>query len=118
GADAIRALADAYRAYIKDHPGRYAATVRAGTADDPELQAAQSQPVDIALRALAAYRLAPDDAIHAVRMMRSLVHGIATLENAGGFGLPQKVDETFQRLVESYLSYLNTLDNTLGAQGR
>ena len=107
-ADAIRALAETYRAYVKAHPGVYAATVRsAENLDDPELKAAQAAVVDVALRALSAYSLAPDDAIHAVRAIRSIVHGIATLELAGGFGLPQDVDETFRRLIDAYLLSLN-----------
>lgn len=107
GADALRALADTYRAYVKAHPGLYAATVRA-VPDDNALSTAQTRVVEIALRALQGYRLAPDVAIHAVRMLRSVVHGFATLELAGGFGMPQEVDETFRRLVDGYLGMLET----------
>jgi hypothetical protein len=32
--------------------------------------------------------------------LRSLVHGFATLEVSGGFGLPLDLDESFRRLVE------------------
>lgn len=106
GVDALRALAGTYRAYVKAHPGLYAASVRAAR-DDAALAAAQTRVVEIALRALDAYRLSPDDAIHAVRMLRSVVHGFATLELAGGFGMPQEVDETFRRLVDGYLSTLD-----------
>jgi hypothetical protein len=30
-----------------------------------------------------------------------MVHGFATLEVAGGFGLPQDCDESFRRLVDA-----------------
>ncbi len=105
GADALRALASAYRAYVKAHPGLYAASVRAAQ-DDAELAAVQTRVVEIALRALDAYRLSPEEAIHAVRMLRSIVHGFATLELAGGFGIPLEVDETFRRLIDGYLGML------------
>ncbi len=105
-ADALRALAGAYRAYVKAHPGVYAATVRAAP-HDAQLAAAQTRVVEIALRALDAYHLSPDDAIHAVRMLRSIAHGFATIEVAGGFGLPHEVDETYRRLVESYIRALD-----------
>jgi hypothetical protein len=42
-----------------------------------------------------------EDAIHAVRAFRSMVHGFATLEVAGGFGMPQDCDESFRRLVNA-----------------
>lgn len=110
GADALRALADAYRAYVNEHPGLYAATVRA-VPEDAELAAAQTRVVEIALRALDAYHLSPDDAIHAVRMLRSITHGFATIEVAGGFGIPLAVDETFRRLVGGILSTLDANTN-------
>jgi hypothetical protein len=50
------------------------------------------------LDVLASYGLRGDDALHAVRRLRSVVHGFATLESAGGFGIPLEVDESFERL--------------------
>jgi hypothetical protein len=108
GADAVRAQLEAYRAYILAHPGRNDAAIRAAGPEDAELRAAQAAVVDVALRALAAYQLTPDNAIHAVRMGRALVHGFATLELAGGFGLPQDVEETFRRLLAAYLTALES----------
>jgi AcrR family transcriptional regulator len=102
GDDAILALAQSYRAFVKERPGLYASTVRAEP-DDAELGAAGHEVIDIALRALAAYHLQGDDAIHMVRVLRSVLHGFATLESAGGFGMPLEVDETFRRLMETLL---------------
>ena len=45
------------------------------------------------------YELDGDDAIHAVRLMRSALHGFVALEAGGGFAMGQSVDETFDRLV-------------------
>jgi AcrR family transcriptional regulator len=106
GDDAIRALAQAYRAFVKERPGLYAATVRAANDHDEAMVVAQTEVVDIALRALAGYHLTRDDAIHAVRMIRCIVHGTATLEVAGGFGIPLEVDETFRRLLDAFLGTL------------
>jgi AcrR family transcriptional regulator len=106
GAEAVRALLEAYRGYIKAHPGRYAASVRAAEPSDAELAATQTEVVEMVLRALAAFHLPPDDAIHIVRIGRAMVHGFATLELAGGFGMPQEVDETFRRLLDAYLRAL------------
>jgi len=55
---------------------------------------------------LDAYGLQGEDALHAARSLRSLVHGFATLEIAGGFGLPLDCDESFRRLVEMFLNGL------------
>jgi hypothetical protein len=40
-------------------------------------------------------------------MLRSIVHGFVSLEHSGGFGLPLEIDETFRRLLVSFLSYLH-----------
>jgi len=103
GDEALRGLAYAYREFVHVHPGLYDATVQAADRDDTELVAAQTEVVEIAIRALSAYHLANEDAIHAVRMLRSVVHGFATLEQSGGFGIPLDIDETFERLLTIFL---------------
>lgn len=108
GDEAVRALASAYRVFVNEHPGLYAATVHAAEPDDTALQAAQTEVVDIALRSLSAYHLSQEDAIHVVRMLRSLVHGFATLERSGGFGIPLNIDETFERLLHVFLQGLSS----------
>jgi len=104
--EAIFALAEAYRVFAREHPGLYAATVRAAEPGDHELGTAQQEIVEIVLRVLAAYRLQGDEAIHAVRMLRSMVHGFVTLEVAGGFGIPLDIDETFHRLIRLFIGHL------------
>jgi AcrR family transcriptional regulator len=106
GDDAILAFANAYRAYVKAHPGVYEATALATLLDDHELQRAGAEVVNIVLATLAYYGLADDDAIHATRGLRSVVHGFATLEVAGGFGMPQDIDESFHWLVLAYIAGL------------
>jgi AcrR family transcriptional regulator len=103
GEAAVLALANAYRAYILQHPGRYAATVRAPAAEDEEFQRLAQTLIDTFRAVLAAYELAGDDALHTIRGLRSLTHGFASLELAGGFGLPLDRDESYRRLLRAYL---------------
>ncbi|NJN17658.1 MAG: TetR family transcriptional regulator [Oscillochloris sp.] len=102
-ADALMAIAVAYRDYVKQHPGCYAAGVRAPAADDPELVAAGTRVVEIVAAVLAPYELSDDDVIHAIRALRAIVHGFATLETAGGFGIPLDQDVSFRRLMQIYI---------------
>ncbi|MFN8465289.1 MAG: WHG domain-containing protein [Caldilineaceae bacterium] len=106
GPEAVLAVAEAYRAYIKQHAGLYMASLRTsgaqaqdGSPPDAELAEAEARVVRIVLAVLASFGLSGEDAIHAVRGLRSVVHGFATLEVAGGFGLPLDCDESFRRLV-------------------
>lgn len=106
GDEAAFAVAQAYRAYVLAHPGRYAATVRAPDPGDAELQALSGAVLEIVVAVFAPYAAADEDAIHAVRGLRSLAHGFATLEAAGGFGLAVDRDESFKRLAGAYLAGL------------
>jgi AcrR family transcriptional regulator len=99
GDDALTAMAHAYRAYARAHPGRYAATQRAPSAGDDEIAAAAARAVDVLLAVLRGYGLEGDDAIHAARAVRSALHGFVLLESGGGFGIPVALDESFDRMV-------------------
>ncbi len=109
GPEAVAALANAYRAFIKENPGLYAAGLRSSgrqEAPDERQQAAEERAVQVGLAVLSAFNLSGEDALHALRGLRSLVHGFATLEAAGGFGLPLDCDESFRRLVEMFVRSL------------
>ena len=109
GDAAVQALCQAYRAFVNEHPGLYAATVRSALLTDqpdPELNAAQRDTVDIVIMVLSAYKLSGPDAIHAARGLRSLVHGFATLEASEGFGIPLDLDTSFQQLIQAYIAGL------------
>lgn len=98
GSDGLRAIADAYRAFAKAHPGTYAALQRA---DDRGVDSeAGARVIAVLAAVLRSYELQGDDAIHAVRAIRSALHGFVLLETGHGFGMPLDLDESFRRLVE------------------
>lgn len=95
----LRALARSYRAFALQHPGQYEATIRAASPDDPDLVAASDAVLRLVSGVLAERAPTGDDAIDAVRILRSALHGFVSLEAAHGFGLPRDVDRSFERLV-------------------
>ena len=102
GPELFMDVAQAFRSYVKENPGLYMATLRASGAQekpDPNLTREEERTLKVALAVMSSLGLRGDAAIHAVRAFRSMVHGFATLEVAGGFGLPQDCDESFRRLV-------------------
>jgi AcrR family transcriptional regulator len=105
--EAVRGLAAAYRAFVKRHPGTYAATMVAAPKDDPAMEAAAGQIVETILSVLSGYGLERREGIHAIRALRSTVHGFAALEIAGGFGIPLDVDKSFEWLVSALLKGLS-----------
>lgn len=101
GRDALHAIADAYRDYARARPGVAAASVRAPSPGDAEHLAASDAILEILLAVLAGYGVTGDDAVDAVRSLRAAMHGFVTLEAAGGFGLPQSVDTSYTRMIDS-----------------
>lgn len=99
GTDAVLAMADAYRAYARAHPGRYPGTQRAPDPDDPFHVRAGERAVGTIFAVLSGYGLTGDDAVDATRALRSGLHGFVALETGEGFGMPQDVDRSFRRLV-------------------
>jgi len=106
-AEAIFALANAYRAYAREAPGRYALTVQAPDPGDQEVQALAQQLVDVVRTVLAPYRLSEEVAIHAIRGLRSIVHGFISLEVAGGFAMPVDLDASFHWLINLFIAGLS-----------
>jgi AcrR family transcriptional regulator len=101
GEDALRALADAYRAFAHAHPGSYAAIQRPALLQAEEPAAMAAALVDVLLAVVRGYGLEGDEAVHAVRVVRAALHGFVLLESEGGFGIPLSLDETFTRLVQT-----------------
>lgn len=112
GPDAILALADAFRAYAKQTPGRYALVSQAPPPGDPEVQAAAAQVVEVILAVLAPFNLGEEDAIHAIRGLRSIVQGFISLEVAGGFGIPIDTEASFHWLIHLYIDGLSRYEAT------
>ncbi len=106
-AEAIFALAYAYRAYAQQTPGRYALTLQAPDPTDQETQVMALQIVDVIRAILVPYQLSEEDAIHAIRGLRSLVHGFLALEMAGGFGMPIDRDASFRWLINLFIAGLS-----------
>lgn len=96
GSEALAAAAQAMRTYAKQHPGRYAAINSAHpTGPDDPLVAARDRLLDSFAATLWGYRLDPSHKIHALRMLRSMLHGFVTLDAADEFHLETDVSDSF-----------------------
>jgi AcrR family transcriptional regulator len=98
GATALEALMRAYHGYAVAHPHRYALLPQAPD-PDPAVSAAAARFIEVCFAVLRGVGLDGDEAVHATRITRAAMHGFAVLHTSGGFGLPQHVDDTLDRLV-------------------
>ncbi|GAB2468239.1 TetR/AcrR family transcriptional regulator [Promicromonospora xylanilytica] len=103
GADALHALADAWRRYAHAHPGRYAATQIGADPDDPAAaphREAGEESVRTVVSVLHGFGLPEQRVIDAVRAVRAGVHGFVTLELGAGFRMREDVDQSFGVLLD------------------
>jgi len=104
GDAAVVALSEAYVGFARAHPGVYEATFRETDAADAELAEAQSAVVRIVMRVMEAYELEEETALHMIRGLRSILHGFASIEQAGGFGLKLDTNVSFRVLLDTFLA--------------
>lgn len=101
GRDALAALAHALRSYVTAHPGRYAATVGAEfTGQDDPLLTAGTRVIELIGAVLRGYRIGEDTIVHAIRAVRSTLHGWATLQAVSGFQWSGDLDVSFEALID------------------
>jgi AcrR family transcriptional regulator len=106
GKEALMDMGIAYVQYVRRRPGVYEAVTASSTLQDKDVQAAAEKLVEVIMKVLSVTAVQDTEAIHAVRGMRSLVHGFALLELSGGFGIPIDPDESLRHILNTYLDGL------------
>lgn len=103
GPEALRALLTGYRDWVRRNPGIYEATIPTPNSSDVEWRAAVDRLSETCVAAIQSYGLHGDEATHALRGLRSVVHGFVSLEAAGAMRGSVERDDSFAWLVDSFL---------------
>jgi AcrR family transcriptional regulator len=112
--DALVAMAWAWRAWARDHPGRYQAAERGADPGDAEHDAVARGTVAVVAAVIGGYGLDGDDAIDAIRTYRAALHGFFSLEADHGFAFPNDVERSFDRLVHALVLALSNWSDVSG----
>ncbi|MEH7359326.1 WHG domain-containing protein [Priestia aryabhattai] len=111
--DAVYQLSKSYVSFVRKSPGIYEATATvAPRIQDEEVQKASDNIVFLVLEVLKPYHLPENEALHAVRSLRSILHGFSSLEQKGGFGMPLSTDETLDFLIRTFVLGLHRYEQT------
>ncbi len=109
--DAIRAIAVAYRTFAHERPGLYQAIVASGAYwEDQKGKVATKELMEVLYMVIRPYNLHDSDLIHAVRGLRSVMHGFVALEASGWFNQPVSRDESYAQLVDTFIRGIEVLD--------
>lgn len=107
GDAAVRAMAQAYIDFARRRPGLYEAMLYVPDWSDDEVRNVGDAVADLVIRVLSeGYGLENEAAIHAARGLRSILHGFASLEQKGGFGLPIDVDQSIKVIIDTLIAGL------------
>ena len=100
GLDALTGLLTAVRDYVAAHPGRYAATVRPEFSgpDDP-LLVASTRVISSIAAVLRGYGIGDEEMDHAIRTVRSTIHGFAMLNASQSFQWDADPDQSFDWMI-------------------
>ncbi|WHY87286.1 WHG domain-containing protein [Neobacillus novalis] len=104
GTEAVLAVSQAYVNLAREHPGVYEATLLAPDPEDVDVQQAGEKIVELSVRILQAYHLEGASALHAVRGLRSILHGFSALEQRGGFKMALDLDESLMIIIKAFLA--------------
>ncbi len=100
GQDALWAVANAWRAFARRHPGRYRSTDRHAVAGDPSLEEATHRTLTVLARSLRGFELSDADTLAAANTVRAALHGFASFEVSDLHPEPDAVDDSFNSLIE------------------
>ncbi|MCE3201204.1 TetR/AcrR family transcriptional regulator [Paenibacillus sonchi] len=114
GDAAIHAMGQAYVDFARKHPGLYETTLRAPEEGNSELVRASEQVLSSIIRLLSCYELDAEGELHAVRGLRSLLHGFAALENKGGFGMPLDTNISLNWLISAFIAGIRSKSSSTG----
>jgi len=107
-ADQLRLLANALRAWAHQDAALYALMARIEPDnDDPEFAPLLDAMLELFGGPLRALGIAPEDVVHALRGLRSLLHGFVLLETSGQFQLQQVPSDSFAWAVNAFLRGLD-----------
>lgn len=99
GIAALQALCHAYRTFALAQPGLYQMTLSSTEYEDDELRQVGREVLAVVEGVIQTYDLEDTQTYHAIRFLRSAIHGFISLELGKGFAMPIEVDESYRLLV-------------------
>lgn len=106
---AIHAMSQAYVDFARSRPGLYETTLRAPELENVPLELAGNHILSLMIHVLKAYDLGEEGELHAIRGLRSILHGFTSLEYKGGFGMPLDANISLSRLISTFIAGIGNM---------
>lgn len=106
GKEALLAISFAYVSFVVTHPGLYRSISSPPDPYHSEFDALSNKLVEFLIKLISPYSLSKDEVIHAVRGLRSILHGFSAIQLDDGFRLKFSQQESLNFIVTCYLTGL------------
>jgi AcrR family transcriptional regulator len=106
---AVSALAHAYRAFSRAHPGQFASSLLPPSSAEDALFTSHARIIDVFARVVASFEISADQLVHHARTVRSAVHGFVALESIDGMPSPEEQDVSFEQMIDFLICGLESL---------
>lgn len=107
--EAVRAVATAWRDFVREHPGIYTATDRVPSVGDVDIENSLAAVVNALDTALLGYSLSAAQRAQCARSLRSALHGFCVLEKDNGHPEPYALDAGLDNLVDLFCRGVESL---------
>lgn len=112
GVEALRTMIHTMRSFALGSPGLAAASFRNPVLDSPEWETAGTDLAYSVFKVFEGVGIVGDNAIHAVRILRSLVRGFVLNEMVSAAAHPLEFQKSYNCAVEMFIAGLPTLAQT------
>jgi AcrR family transcriptional regulator len=107
GKQALIEVGKAYIEFVRVHSGLYEAINRVTDPKPPEFDKTAEHILALFIRLMQPLGLPDGEAVHAIRGLRSMVHGFASLESMGGFQMSEDLMESLTKAITYYIDGLS-----------
>lgn len=108
--NAVKAVASAWRAFVKEHPGLYEATDRVPIFGDTDVESSLDLVVGAITSSLNGYDLTRSQRAECALALRSSLHGFCILEKDRGHPRPESIDKNLNQLVKIFCKGVEALE--------
>ncbi|WP_256760071.1 TetR/AcrR family transcriptional regulator [Cohnella sp. WQ 127256] len=103
GKQAFIEVGHAYIQFVRQHPGLYEAINRVAEPKPEPFKQAEEGILNLFIRLMQPLGVPQEEAVHAIRGLRSMVHGFASLEAIGGFQMSEDIMESISKSITYYI---------------
>jgi AcrR family transcriptional regulator len=108
GDDAVKALAVGYRCFSMEHPALYQIIMQMPSGDNEVLKKAAAMTAEPFMQVLGNYQISEEQKMHWQRVMRGIMHGFASEEQAGYFShYPVAIEESYKVAINCMIDGLH-----------